>query len=268
VGRFWSILFLFVPILGVAVFVAAMNTDSAPLYGHWFPEDISDHGYIIDNLFNTILYLTGFIFVATGLALFWFLWKYDAAKNSEPVKYMHGSHTLEVVWSILPAATLLFIAIYQMNAWADAKVIRPVGPDGTPQPPIAEVTGRQFEWRIRYAGADQTIGTEDDIHTVNELHLPVGESIVLQIKSMDVLHSFFLPNVRVKQDVVPGMKQYVWFRPMKTGQFDIVCAELCGWGHYKMKGRMTVESPDDFQKWLADTQTAQEQDSFAMSEGE
>jgi cytochrome c oxidase subunit II len=76
VGRFWSILFLFVPILGVAVFVCAMNPDSAPLYGHWFPEDISDHGYIIDNLFSTIMYLTGFIFVATGLALFWFLWKY------------------------------------------------------------------------------------------------------------------------------------------------------------------------------------------------
>ncbi len=267
-GRFWSLLFLLVPVLGVAVFVSAMATDAGPLVGYWFPEDISDHGYIIDNLFNTIMYLTGFIFVATGLAMFWFLWKYDAAKATEPVKYTHGSHTLEVVWSILPAATLLFIAIYQMNAWADVKLLRPTDENGVPLPPLAEVTGRQFEWRIRYAGPDQVIGTEDDIHTVNELHLPAQEEAVLQIKSMDVLHSFFLPNVRIKQDVVPGMKQYVWFRPIKTGQFDIVCAELCGWGHYKMKGRLTVEPRGDFERWLSKTRLEQETDSFALSDGD
>lgn len=265
-GRFWSLLFLAVPILGVAVFVSAMTADSGPFLDHWFPEDISEHGYVIDNLFSTIMYLTGFIFVATGIALFWFLWKYDAAKNAEPVKYTHGSHTLEIVWSILPAATLLFIAIYQMNAWADAKLLRPTDETGAPMAPLAEVTGRQFEWRIRYAGTDNVIGTEDDIHTVNELHLPEGEEVVLQIKSMDVLHSFFLPNVRVKQDVVPGMKQYVWFRPIKAGEYDIVCAELCGWGHYKMKGRMTVESPDRFRKWLTDTRIAQQQASFSLSD--
>jgi cytochrome c oxidase subunit 2 len=268
VGRFWSLLFLLVPVLGVAVFACAMMADSKPLLGHWFPEDISEHGYIIDNLFSTILYLTGFIFVATGLAFFWFLWKYDAARSTETVKYTHGSHTLEVVWSILPAATLLFIAIYQMNAWADAKLLRPTDGNGGFKPPIAEVTGRQFEWRIRYAGTDGLLGTEDDIHTVNELHLPVGEEAVLQIKSMDVLHSFFLPNVRVKQDVVPGMKQYVWFRPLKTGQFDIVCAELCGWGHYKMKGQMTIQTPGEFQRWLERTRLEQQQDSFSLSEEE
>lgn len=262
-GRFWSILFLLVPILGVAVFVVCMNADSGPLHGHWFPDDISSTGYVIDNLFYTIMYLTGFIFVATGIALFWFLWKYDAAKSPSPVKFMHGSHTLEVVWSILPAASLLFIAIYQMNAWADAKILRPANADGTLKPPIAEVMGRQFEWRIRYAGPDGQIGTEDDIHTVNDLHLPLKEDIVLQIKSMDVLHSFFLPNVRVKQDLVPGMKQYVWFRPTRSGDYDIVCAELCGWGHYKMKGRMTVESRSEFDKWLVKTRQENQQASFA-----
>lgn len=267
-GRFWSILFLFVPILGVAIFVAAIMTDSAPFYNHWFPEDISDHGYIVDNLFDTIMYLTGIIFVATGIVLFWILWKYDGAHSREPVKFVHGSHTLEVVWSILPAATLLFIAIYQMNAWADVKLLRPLAEDGQPQRPLAEVTGRQFEWRIRYAGEDDLIGTADDVHTVNELHIPVEEEVVLQIKSMDVLHSFFLPNVRVKQDVVPGMKQFVWFRPMKTGEYDIVCAELCGWGHYKMKGRMTVESPEDFRQWLNQTREEQTQASFTISEDE
>jgi cytochrome c oxidase subunit 2 len=268
VGRFWSLVFLSVPVLGVAVFAFSMSSDTRPLIGFWFPEDISDHGYIIDNLFDTIMYLTGFIFVATGVTLFWFLWKYDATKNAEPVKFTHGSHTLEIVWSILPAATLLFIAIYQMNAWADAKLLRPTDENGAPKAPTAEVTGRQFEWRIRYPGSDGVLGTQDDVSTVNDLHLPLDEVVVLQIKSADVLHSFFLPNVRVKQDVVPGMKQFVWFRPLKPGRFDIVCAELCGWGHYKMKGRMTVQPRSEFDAWLAQTRQEQLQDSFAVSEGE
>lgn len=269
-GRFWSIFFLLVPILGVGVFVCAIMTNSWPLYGFWFPDDISDHGYIIDNLFDTIMYLTGLIFVVTGLMLFWFLWKYDAAKNSEPVKYTHGSHTLEVVWSILPAATLLFIAIYQMNAWADAKILRPTemaaNGEEVAKPPLVQVTGRQFEWRMRYAGKDRVIGTRDDIFAINELHLPVGEEAVIAIKSDDVLHSFFLPNARIKQDLVPGMKQFVWFRPLKTGEFDIVCAELCGWGHYKMKGRMTVESRSEFDAWLEEAEAAQTLASFTPSD--
>jgi cytochrome c oxidase subunit 2 len=267
VGRFWSILFLLVPILGVGTFVWAM-ADLWPMQGHWLPVNINDHGQVIDDLFIFILVLTGVIFVLTNLALVWFLWKYDSAKNVQPVAFMHGSHTLEVVWSILPAATLVFIAIYQMNAWADAKMRRPVLADGTLQPPLAEVTGRQFEWRIRYAGKDGTIGTADDVQLVNDLHLPVNEEIVLQIESQDVLHSFFLPNLRVKQDVVPGMKQFVWFRPNRQGVYDIVCAELCGWGHYKMRGRLTVESREKFDQWLAQKFDEQEQSAFTPATGE
>ena len=228
-----------------------------PFFGHWFPEDISEHGAVIDGLFNFIMFLTGVIFIATGFALFWFMWKYDATKNSEPVKFTHGSHSLEICWSIIPAVTLLFIAVYQMHAWADAKMIRPVEEDGQLKEPIVEVTGRQFEWRYKYAGDDGKIGTPDDVYAVNDLHLPVGEEVVLAIKSEDVLHSFFLPNVRVKQDVVPGMKQYMWFKLTQRGQYDIVCAELCGWGHYKMKGRLTVESRSEFDRWLAETKRAQ-----------
>jgi cytochrome c oxidase subunit 2 len=270
VGRFWSLLFLLVPVLGVGVFVISALPDSAPLENHWFPEDVSEHGYVIDELFTFILVLTGVIFIVTGGMMFWFLWKYDASQNPETVKYTHGSHTLEVVWSILPAATLLFIAIYQMDAWAASKMRRPMlpGPDGVEgtrddvrRPAMAEVTGRQFEWRIRYAGEDGVIGTRDDLHTVNDLHIPVNEEITLAIKSEDVLHSFFLPNFRMKQDVVPGMKQHVWFKALKTGHFDIVCAELCGWGHYKMKGRITVESPEKFQQYLTTLQTEQTQTS-------
>jgi cytochrome c oxidase subunit 2 len=277
VGRYWSILFLLVPIIGVAVFVWAM-AGWWPMQGHWLPRNVNQYGQVIDNLFLFILYLTGVIFVGTSLALFWFMWIYDRQYNSEPVKYMHGSHTLEVVWSILPAATLLFIAIYQMNAWANHKMRRPIeskGADGLEytaddvyKAPTAEVSGRQFEWRIRYPGKDKVIGTRDDIHSVNELHVPINEEVVLSIKSQDVLHSFFLPNLRLKQDVVPGMKQHVWFKATQDGAYDIVCAELCGWGHYKMRGRITVESREKFEKWLDEQWKLQEQTSFVPAQKE
>ena len=263
-GRFWSLLFLLVPILGVGVFVWAM-AGWWPMQGHWLPLNINPSGQVIDNLFYFILYLTGVIFIGTSLVLFWFMWKYDAARNAEAVQYTHGSHTLEVVWSILPAAALLFIAIYQMNAWAREKMIRPMEGDQV-KPPLAEVTGRQFEWRIRYAGADGEIGTADDLHVVNDLHVPVNDEIVLEIKSADVLHSFFLPNARVKQDVVPGMLQHVWFKPTQEGTYDIVCAELCGWGHYKMRGRMTVESKEKFDKWYQSKMDEQNQASYTPVE--
>lgn len=274
-GRFWSLLFLAVPILGVLAFVSAM-LDLWPMNGgafafpksHWLPQNINDGGHMIDKLFLFILYLTGAVFVGTSLTLFWFLWKYDAAQNTAPVKFTHGSHNLEIVWSILPAVTLLFIAIYQMNAWADAKMRRPTlsaGADGhlgTPDdeyvPPLVEVTARQFEWRLRYAGKDGKLDTEDDVHLVNDLHLPANEDIVLTLKSQDVLHSFFLPNLRIKQDAVPGMKQLVWFRGNQTGIYDIVCAELCGWGHYKMRGRITFEPREKFDRWL-ESQLAEQQ---------
>ncbi len=271
IERSWALLFLLIPILGVLVFAVAAS-NSWPLQDHWFPEDISRDGHIIDGLFNFIMYLTGAIFVGTGIAMFVFLWKYDAKQNTEGVRYMHGSHTLEVVWSILPAATLLFIAIYQMDTWAGSKVERPAllpGPDGivgtADDSASVQVTGRQFEWRIQYAGRDDELGTPDDLYTVNDLHLPVGEEAVIAIKSMDVLHSFFLPNVRVKHDVVPGMKQYVWFTPTKEGTYDIVCAELCGWGHYKMKGRMTIESRQQYNDWLNQLETEQNLAEFAAN---
>ncbi len=288
-GKFWSLLFLMVPVLGVASFVVA------PWYKHWLPHDISQTGHVIDHLFYFILWLTGAVFVVTEVVLFWFLWRYDGQGTRKPVKYTHGSHSLEIVWTIIPSAVLLFIAIYQMNAWAAAKIDNPAaGPDGIfgtadDMAPTLEVTGRQFEWRLRYPVPEEirhkalaregvAESSQDPIkhlYVVNELHLPVNEEILIDLKSADVLHSFFLPNVRVKQDAVPGMKIPVWFRVTEIGKYDLVCAELCGWGHYKMKGRLTVESREDFNKWLEQkyrdqeaTQEAQLADSKAKGDSE
>ena len=274
-GRFWSFLFLLVPILGVMVFVCAIF-DLWPMNGgplsfptaHWLPENINEGGHMIDQLFMFILLLTGVVFIGTSAALFWFMWKYDADRNTEPVKFTHGSHNLEIIWSILPAVTLLFIAIYQMNAWADAKLRRPMLANGQPKPPLVEVTARQFEWQLRYAGKDGELGTRDDVILVNDMHLPMNEDIVMTLKSQDVLHSFFLPNLRVKQDAVPGMRQFVWYRGNKSGIYDIVCAELCGWGHYKMRGRVTFESRERFDRWLEQQFEEQERSEFKPATGE
>lgn len=256
-NRFWAVLFLMVPVLGVATFVVA------PYYQHWFPRDISEHGRVIDQLFMFILWLTGIIFIATEGALFYFAWKYDGRTNPNPAKFSHGSHALEVVWTILPAVTLLFIAIYQMNAWADAKMRKPN------IPLTAEITGRQFNWDVRYPGADGELHTPDDVFRYDGLiHLPANEEVLLLIKSADVLHSFFLPNLRMKQDVVPGMAQHMWFKATQTGEFDVVCAELCGWGHYKMKARVTFQSREDYDRWLEEKYAEQEARTAAVADAD
>jgi cytochrome c oxidase subunit 2 len=167
----------------------------------------------------------------------------------------------------------LFIAIYQMDTWAGVKLDTPAllpGADGVPGTPddcaMVEVTARQFEWRIRYPGPDNVLLTSDDLYTVNDLRLPINEEVVISLKSEDVLHSFFLPNLRVKQDAVPGMKQYVWFKPVKAGAYEIVCAELCGWGHYKMKGLLTVLPRSEFLTWLDQLHDEQNLSEFTPAE--
>ncbi|MDX1964238.1 MAG: cytochrome c oxidase subunit II [Pirellulales bacterium] len=249
-ARLWSLLVLAVLIGGVLTFAIG------PTYRMSLPQDVSTHGHTIDGLYYFILALTGIVFIATQSVLFYFMWRYEANTNKDPITYTHGSHTLEIVWTIIPAATLLFISIFQFDSWAEAKMRNPMyGPDGKPgtaddMPPTLEVTARQWEWRLRYPGQDGRLGTADDLFTVNELHVPVNQDIVVSLKSMDILHSFFLPELRVKQDAVPGMKIPVWFQATKTGRYELVCAEHCGARHYAMKGMLVVDTPEDYQAWL------------------
>ena len=126
--------------------------------------------------------------------------------------------------------------------------------------PVAEVSARQFEWRIRYPAPGKVLQDTpqpDDLYTVNDLHVPAGKPVVIRLKSEDVLHSFFLPHLRIKQDAVPGLVIPVWFQCDKVGQQELVCAELCGWGHYKMRGQLTAQRDADFKKYLTELSNAQ-----------
>ncbi len=251
-AKLWPFVFALVPILSVWLFVAAPGEATGKSW--WFPEDVSTYGGDIDALFNIILAITGFMFVVTNAALVWFMWRYGHEDEGRRATFIHGSHNLEVFWTVIPAAVLLFIALFQMGTWKRVKFTKEF-----PNAPIhADVTAGQFEWRITYPGPDGKVGTRDDVHGVNKLVVPVETDIVIHLKSRDVLHSFFLPNLRLKQDAVPGMTIPVWFRARRAGEFELMCAELCGWGHYKMKGWLSVVSKPDFVKWLADEKAREE----------
>lgn len=245
--RYWSILFALAAILSVAAFAYAPFSPS-----WWLPNPpgephhvVSTFGRDIDSLFVIILWITGIVFVGTQVALVWAGWKFVDGPG-RVATYFHGSQRLEVIWTIIPSAILVFIALYQMGAWAAIKF-----PEDMPKvQPLAEVTARQFQWVIRYPGPDEKLHTQDDLFAVNDLHFVKGRPALIQLRSSDVLHSFFLPQMRVKQDAVPGLTIPVWFDSDRAGRFELVCAELCGWGHYKMRGKVTVhETESEFRDW-------------------
>ena len=245
--KLWSLLFATVPIFCLGLFFMS------PGRGWWLPENVSSYGGDVDHLFKVILAIVTVAFLGTQVLLVVFLFKYGG--TGAKAKFVHTHHALEFWWTIIPAGILVFIAFYQFNTWLNIKA-RKQFPKSDPD---AEVLAGQFEWRIRYPGADGQFGTEDDILSLNDLHVPVDKDFVVRLRSRDVLHSFFLPNLRVKQDAVPGMEIPVWFRPLKEGTYDLFCAELCGWGHYKMRGTLTVHSQAGYDRKLQELKADQEE---------
>lgn len=248
----WSFLFFLVPILAIAAYFMAAF-DVWPLHGAWLPENFSQAGETIDHLFYLIHWIAAGILAITGLALGWVVWRFDATRVNQ-AKHIHKNAKLEIIWSVIPAAILIFLALYQMNAWAENKMNRPVvsvNGEEMPKPPLLLVKAKQFGWEFHYAGRDGQVLTQDDLYIENEMWVPAGEDIVLQLESNDVIHSFFVPELRLKQDVVPGLTQFVWFNATKTGEMEIACTELCGWGHFKMKARLKIVSRPEFEAWLA-----------------
>ncbi len=310
-NKLWAILF------GVTMFACGLLFIVAPFVGWWLPEGHSTHSRAVDDLFYIILYITGFFFFLTEAILVVFLFLYSGEPGAPkparaggwpgPLKplesVLHDSHRVEMAWTLIPALILLYIAFAQINTWADVKYQKNMPDFGkTEAAPLQfDVSARQFEWRVRYPHPDrvkrwfdpgsrvkQDVRDDyaafphtphaDDVYLVNEVHVWKDHPAVVYLSTRDVIHSFNIPMMRVKQDALPGKLIPVWFtataantargpdgsfvggkRFDKDGKavddptyhWDLPCAELCGWGHYRMIGRVFVHpNQQEFMSWL------------------
>ena len=225
--------------------------------GWWLPESISTFGGKIDRLFYGILVLTSIVFFGVQGTLIAFLIQYRARPGVKAY-YTHGSHRAEIIWTIIPAVILVILAFMGQGVWAEVKMRMPSKEKAVD----IRIQAEQFAWNIQYPGPDGKFDTADDIRNINQLHIPVGKPVRVMLTSIDqpdkpaVIHSFFLPEFRLKQDAVPGMGIDLWFEAKRTGKYEIACAEFCGIGHYRMRGFLTIHSPEGFNAWLSEQSAA------------
>ena len=238
----------------------------------WFPENISTYGAELDNLFAIIYWVSVAIFFLTFGILGYLLVKYRYSPDRKGYNY-HGNNLVEVTWTILPTFLFAAIGLYSDDIWERTKYSKRV-----PQADVEIIVlGKTFGWTFLYPGSDGKFGRNaytdrtarhlmsttnifgidstdptgmDDFTTENQFRVPVNSNIVVRGSSIDVLHSFFLPHARVKQDVVPGTWMNIWFNLYKTGDYELACAELCGGGHYSMRAEYKVVSMADYDTWL------------------
>lgn len=242
-------------------------------------ESASVHGLDIDFMFKITLILTTIVFILTHIALFGFTFKYRGSENRKAYFYPHNN-ALERVWTIIPAIALTILVLLGFFTW---RGITNVSPEDQKKAISVEVTAEQFKWTLRYAGADNQIGKRNyklttptnglgidfkdqkswDDKLVSEIVIPVNRPVRFTINSKDVLHSFYLPDFRAQMNAVPGMPTYFQFTPRlttaqvreerKNPEYDYVllCAKICGAGHYNMQVKVTVVSEAEYTAWLA-----------------
>ena len=214
----------------------------------WFlPHGASTFAPGIDRLYYIILVITAIAFVLVEAGIIWFSFKYRQ-RPGRKAHYTHGNATAEIIWTAIPAVTVVALGIMSAGLWNRIKGRNSVPADAIPY----GVKAKQFEWNVTYHGADGQLGTGDDFIIRNQLHVPVNKPILVNLEAEDAIHSFFVPAFRLKQDAVPGMKIRVWFQATEAGAFELACAELCGLGHYRMRAMVTVHTQEDYDKWLAD----------------
>lgn len=215
----------------------------------WLPDAASSYAPNLDFIFHLILYITGAVFFGVQFLLFYFIIRYRKKEGARAI-YYHGNNRLEVIWTIIPALILIYLVVVSQKSFMEVK-----GPPPEGAMPV-EILAEQFAWNIKYPGPDGVLGTQDDLLKVNQLHVPVGKPVRVKLTSISkdgkhpVIHSFFVPEFRIKQDVVPGLPTEIWFEATKPGRFEIACAELCGLGHYRMRGFLTVHTQEGFDAWL------------------
>jgi len=215
----------------------------------YFPENVSTFGGSIDHVFWLILYIVGFFFVVAQVLLVYFVVRYRRRGNA-PAFYNRGDTPREAAWVLVPAVIVLCfdlgIDAVGHRAWELVK--------GAPPPAQVEVkvSAKQFNWDFTYPDAAGKLDAADSVTVENELHVPVGKVVRLTLTSEDVIHSLWVPNLRLKQDVVPGRTIVAWFEATKPGHYEIGCTELCGFGHYSMHADLFVHTEADYAKWRAE----------------
>ncbi len=244
-------------------------------YGWGLPVDISTHGWQIDRLI-LFFHVSMFVLFFGWLAFMVYALVKFRARAGHKAEYESKHFKLPTFLEIgIAILELVLLVVFSMPIWARYREVPPDVKNSVRVRIVAE----QFAWNVHYPGADGKFGKvdpklmgasspvgldpndaagKDDIVTINQLHIPVNTPIVVDLTSKDVIHSFSLPVARVKQDVIPGQATSVWFETKQTGEFEIVCAQLCGLGHYRMRGFFVVESKEDFAKWLREQAPQQE----------
>jgi len=247
--------------------------------GRILGEPASDHGVLVDQMLYVTLAVTFVVFVITQIALFWFAYKYQESDNRKAFYYPHNN-TLELIWTVIPAIVLSVLVGFGIFYWF--KITGPAPKDAM----VVEVVGKQYGWEFRYPGADGILGKKyfkkvdaannnpvgqlwedpanhDDVYVEQEMHLVVGKPVQLVIGAKDVIHDVVLVHFRLKMDAVPGTPTTMWFTPkfttkemkQKTGNpdfvYEISCDQLCGKGHWSMRGTIVVETQEEFDAWVA-----------------
>ncbi len=236
----------------------------------WMPATITAHGRAVDSQFHLTLIGTGIIFLAAQGALGYAVWRFGR-KRSGPADYVHGNDRWEVLWTTATTVAFVGLTLMGYSVWAEARFL-PVHDEPGSDTLVVEVTGQQFVWNMRYAGRDGKFGPldnklindamgnplgvdrsnpdgKDDI-MVPRMAVPVNRQIEVLLRTKDVIHDFFVPELRIKLDTVPGLIGKLRFKAEKVGTYEIACSELCGLGHYKMRSFVDVMEPADYDKWL------------------
>lgn len=219
------------------------------------PRDISIEGFgsRIDWLFAYITLLDTFYFILVCIGLFGFAYLYSSKRHPTPF-YTYGNRPKHLLVTMI-IGLMVFVTIDIFIATRSNNDLQEVYwnfPDESSEDVLrVQVQGQQWVWNFRYSGPDGIFNTLDDVVTLNDLRIPAGKKVVFQVTSKDVIHSFYLPNFRIKVDAMPGRISRLWIqsKPRETGKFDIACAEMCGTYHYKMAAKLTVLTPEDFSLW-------------------
>lgn len=221
--------------------------------GWGLPPDASADGWRVDWLIHSTMLFVVILFVIMTI---WMVAACLLYGKNHKARYDHGNARGQLIF----AATLsaIIFGVVDGNLFFNTMIDLSKAfwnfeaAEKLPGVVRIEVDAHQWAWQARYAGPDGKFNTADDVVTLNDFRVPQGEPIILELASTDVIHSFYLPNFRVKQDAMPGMVTKLWFRPKDLGEYDIGCAQHCGVNHYKMKALLTVLPKADFERWLAE----------------